>query len=120
MYEINFLFVLYSYINRSKSNKKKFKADAKETFRKNFAEYLADTYMFYSLKLKDDCDKTLLSAIRECFYDIKGKVFMPYVGEDLLIMALNETEYQQDSKDTKAAISRYFNYNKIKISDLHG
>jgi len=38
MYEINFLFVLYSYINRSKSNKKKFKADAKETFRKNFAE----------------------------------------------------------------------------------
>lgn len=120
MYDINFLFVLYSYINRSKSKKNKFKADAKKTFKRNFTEYLDDTYTFYTLTLKKEHDKTLLQAIRECFYDIKGKVFMPYAGENMLIMALNEKEYQDDSNETKKAINQYFNYSQITLSNMHG
>jgi len=120
MYDINFLFVLYSYINRSVSNKRRFKADAKEKFRNNFSTYLDDTYSFYSLSLKADSEKNLKQAIRECFYDIKGKVFMPYVGTDALIMALDEVNYQEDSEVAKYSISNYFNCTKIRLSDLHG
>ena len=116
MYDINFLFVLYTYINRSKSNKRRFKADAKEKFRKNFSRYLDETYCFYNLTLKPNIGVTLERAIRECFYDIKGKVFMPYVGNSTLIMALDEANYVEDSNNAKNVISQYFDFEQISLA----
>ena len=118
MYDINFLFVLYSYTSKSKTNKKRFKSDAKEKFKKNFTKYLNETYTFYSLSLKHTNNIDLIKAIKECFYDIKGKVFMPYIDSDMLIMALDEKNFPKDSDKAKKAVSQYFDYNVLPIEAL--
>lgn len=113
MYDINFLFVLYSYVNKSTVNKRKFKEDAKLEFRHDFAEYIDSTYTFYALTLKKNVTITVEQAVRECYYDIKGKVFMPYANEDTLIMALDETNFKTDCANTHKVIQQYFDERQI-------
>ena len=100
LYDINFLFTLYAYVNRSQSVRSKFKAEAKEEFRKDFIEFIDWEHDFYILKARKPADiKKLVNAH---FREINGKVFCPYDEGDehwgMLIMGLERQAYRENAE----------------------
>ena len=100
LYDINFLFALYAYINRSQSIRSKFKEQAKKKFRDDFIKYIDEEYDFYILKCRDATKvKDLVDAH---FRELNGKIFCPYdKGHEhwgLLIMGLERDAYYDNAK----------------------
>lgn len=86
-YNINFLFVLNTYIQQSETVKNTFKNKAKEKFKENFITHIEERFDFYSLTLKEN--KDIEEVVSRHFRKILGKVFCPYSNnKNLLILAL--------------------------------
>jgi hypothetical protein len=100
MYDINFLFALYAYVNRSQSIRNKFKDEAKEVFRKDFIEYIDTEYNFYLLQQRGEED--IQNIVNTHFWELNGKVFCPYdKGEKhygLLMLGLEKDDYVENAK----------------------
>lgn len=75
-YNINFLFVLYSYVHNDTAKNRKFKEYAKQTFRKNFIDHLNGIYEFKLLKLSWKQD--LEDVIYRNFKDLNGRIYLPF------------------------------------------
>lgn len=129
-YDINFLFVLHAYIRNSVNERNSFKKVAKEEFKDDFLSYINGRYTFYSLILKDG--NKFDDALRYCFRDVIGKIFMPYNDKNTLIMALeNEgksvnvmgesseaiSAIAEESRKAIAAIGVYFEMEKFKLGE---
>ena len=100
LYDVNFLFALYAYVNRSQGVRAKFKAEAKDKFRKDFIEYIDKEHDFYILKARNTAD--LKKIVDSHFREINGKVFCPYDEGDerwgLLMMGLEREAYQENAE----------------------
>ena len=99
MYDINFLFALYAYVNRSQSVRTKFKEAAKKQFRDDFIEFIDKEHDFYILKARGSA--SLKDLVDSHFREINGKVFCPYEKGDahwgLLIMGLDREAYRENA-----------------------
>lgn len=100
LYDINFLFALYAYVNRSQSVRTKFKAEAKLKFRDDFIRYIDDEHDFYLLQARDR-DK-VRTTVNARFRELNGKVFCPYEEGDtnwgLLMMGLERNAYRENAE----------------------
>ena len=100
LYDINFLFALYAYVNRSQSVRTDFKAAAKQKFRDDFIRYIDNEHDFYLLQARDR--DNLRSIIDARFREINGKVFCPYDEGDtnwgLMMMGLERDAYRENAE----------------------
>ncbi len=74
-YDINFLFVLYSYTSKNQTSKQSAKKSAKNIIRNTFADYISSRYKFYILTPKNNDDFEVL--LNRHFRLLLGKVFCP-------------------------------------------
>jgi hypothetical protein len=127
LYDINFLFVLYAYVNRSESVRTNFKAYAKLKFRDDFIKYIDNEHDFYLLKARDRDNVRAIVDAR--FRELNGKVFCPYEeGDDnwgLMMMGLERNAYRENAellaslsndfiiKEYHLGTEPYINYNGL-------
>lgn len=99
-YDINFLFALYAYVNRSQSIRNKFKTEAKDVFRRDFIKYIDAEYDFYLLLQRADGD--IRDLVNKHFRELNGKVFCPYdIDEEhygLLMLGVERGDYFANAK----------------------
>lgn len=100
LYDINFLFALYAYVNRSQSVRTKFKEEAKLRFRGDFIKYIDKEHDFYLLKQRGAGD--IKDCVDKHFRELNGKVFCPYEdGDDnygLMMMGLERNAYRENAE----------------------
>ncbi len=101
-YNINFLFVLSSYLTNNSSLKTNFKKDTQKKFREKLVSFINDKYHFYVLEPNDS------SFIEKHFKLLNGKVYKPSNLTEELILALEKpdqtnifTKIQSDIKTKK-------------------
>jgi hypothetical protein len=101
-YNINFLFVLSSYLTNNSSLKTNFKKDTQKKFREKLVSFINDKYHFYILEPNDS------SFIEKHFKLLNGKVYQPSHLTEELILALEKpdrtdifTKIQSDIKTKK-------------------
>jgi hypothetical protein len=101
-YNINFLFVLSSYLTNNSSLKTNFKKDTQKKFREKLVSFINDKYHFYILEPNDS------SFIEKHFKLLNGKIYKPSHLTEELILALEKpdrteifTKIQNDIKTKK-------------------
>lgn len=85
-YNINFLFVLSSYLTNNSSLKTNFKKDTQKKFREKLVSFINDKYHFYILEPNDS------SFIEKHFKLLNGKVYKPSHLTEELILALEKPD----------------------------
>lgn len=100
LYDINFLFALYAYVNKAQSVRTKFKTEAKEIFRTDFIKYIDTEHDFYLLQQREDGE--IRRLVDKHFRNLNGKVFCPYDKDEehygLLMMGLERTAYKENAE----------------------
>lgn len=123
-YEINFMFVLYSYTAYSKAKKEGFRTEAKKYFRNDFLDGINHQYHFYIAKPKVGVD--LVKSIESNFRLLLGKVFCPfpikknYIGQDpnLMILALENSDIEsKTNSDVLTRLSLDFWIYEYRLGD---
>jgi len=101
-YNINFLFVLSSYLTNNSTLKTNFKKDTQKKFREKLVSFINDKYHFYILEPNDN------SFIEKHFKLLNGKVYKPSHLTEEVILALEKpdltdifTKIQSDIKTKK-------------------
>ena len=85
-YNINFLFVLSSYLTNNSSLKTNFKKDTQKKFREKLVSFINDKYHFYILEPNDS------SFIEKHFKLLNGKVYKPSHLTEEVILALEKPD----------------------------
>lgn len=80
-YNINFLFVLSTYLSRNSTLKRNFKKDTQKIFREKLIAYINEKYQFYKVKPIED------NFIYKHFKLLNGKIYKPSKFENELILA---------------------------------
>lgn len=113
-YDINFMFVLNAYVTKNKSKNKLFFDKAKELFKTDFINYIAEQYYFFVLKPKSG---TLEDSVNKCFRRVLGKVFSP--SNDMLVLALEKenTALLKMQQDLITEISSIFDFYPYKLGE---
>ena len=93
VYNINFLYVLKTYISKHSSLRENFKKKIQKTFHDDFLELLDDHYVFYAVWPKNS-EKDFVDAHFRMF---AGKIFKP-AGFGCLILALEKGPPQEDKE----------------------
>ena len=83
-YNINFLFVLSSYLSRNSTLKNNFKKDTQKIFREKLVAFINEKYQFYKVKPIED------NFIYKHFKLLNGKVYKPSQLEKQLILAFEK------------------------------
>ena len=83
-YNINFLFVLSSYLSRNSTLKNNFKKDTQKIFREKLVAFINEKYQFYKVKPIED------NFIYKHFKLLNGKVYKPSQLENQLILAFEK------------------------------
>lgn len=101
-YNINFLFVLSSYLTNNSTLKINFKKDTQKRFREKLISFINEKYYFYILEPNDN------SFIEKHFKLLNGKIYKPSHLKEELILALERpdktdifTKIQNDIKTKK-------------------
>ncbi|ACX74961.1 hypothetical protein FSU_1830 [Fibrobacter succinogenes subsp. succinogenes S85] len=93
VYNINFMFVLKSYVSKNSVSCEKFKSEARALFREKFSDLLNEKYAFWRIKpiagLAHDGMSAEQSFVDKYFRLLVGKIFKPY-NFDGLILALEK------------------------------
>ncbi len=85
-YNINFLFVLSSYLTNNSTLKANFKKDTQKKFREKLVSFINDKYHFYILEPNDN------SFIEKHFKLLNGKVYKPSHLTEEVILALEKPD----------------------------
>lgn len=92
-YNINFLFVVATYVQNTDDDNLKNKI--RSTFRTNLIEYISGKFEFYVLEPKRG---DLASAVERNFKLLNGKIYQPSDSSNLLILALDlDIDYQLEN-----------------------
>lgn len=83
-YNINFLFVLFSYLSRNSTLKNNFKKDTQKIFREKLVAFINGKYQFYKVKPIEE------NFIYRHFKLLNGKVYKPSQFENELIIAFEK------------------------------
>lgn len=93
VYNINFLYVLKTYISKHSSLREEFKKETQKRFHDDFLELLDDHYVFYAIWPKNS-EKDFVD---DHFRMLVGKIFKP-AGFGCLILALEKDSPQADKE----------------------
>lgn len=85
-YNINFLFVLSSYLTNNSTLKTNFKKDTQKKFRQKLVSFINEKYHFYILEPNDN------SFIEKHFKLLNGKVYKPSHLTEEVILALEKPD----------------------------
>lgn len=107
-YDVNFLFVLHAYINNNVSECAGFKKEAKMEFKEDFLGYLNGKYDFFSLIIKDNLHIDVEVALRVCFREVVGKVFMPYKDNTLILALEKAFASSEEYEKTINSVNMFF------------
>lgn len=80
-YNINFLFVLSTYLTRNSTLKNNFKKDTHKIFREKLVAFINEKYLFYRIKPNEE------SFIEKHFKLLNGKIYKPSQFENEFILA---------------------------------
>ena len=81
-YDINFLFVLSSYISGNLSSKQKFKNSARSKFRENLLSHFNEKFIFFKLTPSMD----IQIFVEKYFKKLIGKMYRPFeFGNDVIV-----------------------------------
>lgn len=87
-YNINFLYVLASYVTKNQNDNKRFSTATKRLFRKEFIDFLTKEYTFY--KLTPQKGNSLEAFVSRHFRLLIGKIYRPAQFENELLLALKK------------------------------
>lgn len=104
-YNINFLFVLSSYLTNNSSLKTNFKKDTQKKFREKLVSFINDKYHFYILEPNDS------SFIEKHFKLLNGKVYKPSHLTEELVLALEKPDQTDIFTKIKSDIKTKKEYN---------
>lgn len=104
-YNINFLFVLSSYLTNNSSLKTNFKKETQKKFREKLVSFINDKYHFYILEPNDS------SFIEKHFKLLNGKVYKPSHLTEELILALEKPDRTDIFTKIKSDIKTKKEYN---------
>lgn len=103
-YNINFFFVMVSYVRNS--NNQQIKAKIKEKFKNDFTNYIESQFDFYILEPRNS---SLQSLVEKHFKKLIGKIYKPTDSHNLLILALEKKqEFIRDNLELLADIEEDF------------
>lgn len=116
-YDVNFLFVLSLYARNNATQKRAWKAQIRERFRKEIQDWLQSDYDFYAMKSRGN----VLAGeqfIKDHFKELQGKLYRPYGDESLFALAL-EKQVETDTKDsdTFRLLNDFFEITKINLGN---
>jgi hypothetical protein len=110
------LYVIYSYVTKSRSVRENFKREAKRIFRKDFITYLNSKYDLYLIRPKSGVD--IDQIVAKYFKLLNGKIFSQYrKGEDLygeVILGLEKSFFEDNTKLLNVLVESF----DINIYDL--
>jgi hypothetical protein len=106
-YNINFLFVLSSYLTNNSSLKTNFKKDTQKKFREKLVSFINDKYHFYILEPNDN------SFIEKHFKLLNGKVYKPSHLTEEVILALEKPDQTDIFSKIQSDIKTKKEYNLI-------
>jgi hypothetical protein len=87
-YNINFLFVLSSYIQNSNSQKETFKKHTRKQFRIKLVQYLTDKFEFRKIIVASDIEQ----FVEQNFKKLQGKIYRPSGWGNELLLAVEKGE----------------------------
>lgn len=87
LYNINFLFALYTYASKSRALQAIFKTEAQKMFKKDIQHGLIEKYAFYHLSPDSDA----ISFVNENFKMLNGKILSFGKDNTFLLLALEKT-----------------------------
>lgn len=106
-YNINFLFVLSSYLTNNSTLKTNFKKDTQKKFREKLVSFINDKYHFYILEPNDN------SFIEKHFKLLNGKVYKPSHLTEEVILALEKPDQTDIFSKIESDIKTKKEYNLI-------
>lgn len=112
-FQINFLYVLQSYIHQNMTEKRLFKEEAMKTIREKVVAFYNNKYTFYEVDFEDAT--AIDNFIKQHFKVLNGKVYRTSQQEKSLWLALENKEiYQQENE----LIKSFFSPNSLKVKLL--
>lgn len=93
-YNINFLYVLTTYISKDEYNKIKFKKDTRIKFKNIIISFLNNEYFFYKLWPKKGT--SLEEFVNINFKYLNGKTYKPLQTSEFIFVALKSSEYNNE------------------------
>lgn len=107
-YDINFLFVVRMYARNKESEKAQWKSHVRTIFRKKIQEVLASKFQFYAFAPKPSTYAK--GYIDDNLKNLLGKVFTPFASEEMFVLALENTENEQERQKNEALLSELKKY----------
>ncbi len=103
-YDINFLFVLNSYIARNHQQSKDFSRKAKKLFRENMLKYLNESYDFYEITPNENLE----TFVNQHFKALNGKMYRASTNTETLIIALEKKEQLENFVSNNSMTKPFF------------
>lgn len=113
-YNINFMFVVASYVRNSDDTS--LKKSIRTMFRNNFIEFIENRFDFSVLEPQRGT--ILTNAVERHFKKLIGKIYKPQDCDNLLIMALDKDEhFQLENMRLRSNIGQDFNIYEYHLGD---
>lgn len=114
-YDVNFLFVVSLYARNNSLQKSSWKDKVRNMFRTQIQNMLEEHYTFYAMKAKPETDGK--KFIKTHFQDVLGKIYAPYNGHDILSLALEKEDPEQNNEKLLDLLKKVFYIEKIKLGE---
>jgi hydroxymethylpyrimidine pyrophosphatase-like HAD family hydrolase len=114
-YDINFMFVLASYVRNS--DDASLKQKLKKTFRDDFVDFLSAKFKFCKLTPRDG---DLKSAVERNFKNLIGKIYKPDNANVLILALDSDVQFKEENRNLKSLIEVDFeiaDYQLDKLTD---
>lgn len=102
-YNVNFLFVVALYARNNYGEKKKWRDEVRECFRKEIQKVLADHYNFYPMRSKG---VRVEEYVETNFRQLIGKVFTPFEDKEILTLALQHPSDFASNPEEQAKMAK--------------
>lgn len=112
-YDINFMFVVASYVRNS--DDASLKKSLREMFRTDFINFLKDKFKFYKLTPHNSGEEELKKAVERNFKNLIGKIYKPDNANVLILALDNDVEFEAKNKELLSKIREDFNADKYTL-----
>ena len=102
-YNVNFLFVVALYARNNYGEKKKWRDEVRECFRKEIQKVLAEHYKFYPMRSKG---VRVEEYVETNFRQLIGKVFTPFEDKEILTLALQHPSDFASNPEEEARLEK--------------
>ena len=105
-YDVNFLFVVALYARNNLSTIAAWKKKVRAMFREQIQKMLQEQYNFYAMEPHPHVDGP--GFIKEHFRDVIGKVYAPYHGHEILSLALDKNDPENNNEHILSLLKTKF------------